>query len=433
MEAALGFILCIVTVVLLVKQWGNNIFAFVIVPPIFALLAGYTVSETSKFIKSGVSSTMSAALIAMFAMTFFSIVSEAGIFTPITNWILKTFGSNSTVAVCLAAAAVTHVAHLDTSGTSTVLVVIPTMLPLFKKLKINPCYLYAIMAMGMGNLNKLPWSSSVALIGSIIGEDPTTIFRMIAPSVAVTTVFNFIAAYFIGKLAARKPFDFEEHGIISAFAQGNVEIQEVAIDKRFILNWLLTIGAFILIFQGDLQSYYVFMLVMVLALAVNYKGVKEWNKAIDRFAPSILRMAMMVFTAGVFVGILTESNMMSAMAESIINIIPTSANNSFGLITTAISYVTDPLFTNDAYYAGVLPLFMTVAESISYPAMSVCVAILLIRDSMQQVSPAQSRPWQMSAMLGVEYIDCMKALLPPLTIQIVLQIIVAVATGAIAI
>ena len=175
------------------------------------------------------------------------------------------------------------------------------------------------------------------------------------------------------------------------------------------------------------------MLVMVLALAVNYKGVKEWNKAIDRFAPSILRMAMMVFTAGVFVGILTESNMMSAMAESIINIIPTSANNSFGLITTAISYVTDPLFTNDAYYAGVLPLFMTVAESISYPAMSVCVAILLIRDSMQQVSPAQSRPWQMSAMLGVEYIDCMKALLPPLTIQIVLQIIVAVATGAIAI
>lgn len=92
-----------------------------------------------------------------------------------------------------------------------------------------------------------------------------------------------------------------------------------------------------------------------------------------------------------------------------------------------------PLFTNDAYYAGVLPLFMTVAESISYPAMSVCVAILLIRDSMQQVSPAQSRPWQMSAMLGVEYIDCMKALLPPLTIQIVLQIIVAVATGAIAI
>ena len=147
MEAALGFILCIVIVVLLVKQWGNNIFAFVIVPPIFALLAGYTVSETSKFIKSGVSSTMSAALIAMFAMTFFSIVSEAGIFTPITNWILKTFGSNSTVAVCLAAAAVTHVAHLDTSGTSTVLVVIPTMLPLFKKLKINPCYLYAIMAM----------------------------------------------------------------------------------------------------------------------------------------------------------------------------------------------------------------------------------------------------------------------------------------------
>ena len=111
------------------------------------------------------------------------------------------------------------------------------------------------MAMGMGNLNKLPWSSSVALIGGIIGEDPTTIFRMIAPSVAVTTVFNFIAAYFIGKLAARKPFDFEEHGIISAFAQGNVEIQEVAIDKRFILNWLLTIGAFILIFQGDLQSY----------------------------------------------------------------------------------------------------------------------------------------------------------------------------------
>lgn len=433
MEAILGFLLCIVIVVLLVKKWGNNIFAFVIVPPIFALLAGYSLKEISKFIKDGVSSTMSAALIALFAMAFFSIMSEAGIFTPITNWILKTFGSNSTVAVCLAAAAVTHVAHLDTSGTSTVLVVIPTMLPLFKKMKINPCYLYAIMAMGMGNLNKLPWSSSVALIGGIVGQDPTTIFRYIAPCVVAATIFNFIAAFFIGKRAAKKPFDFEENGINSAFAQGDVQIQEVKVDARFFINWALTIGSFVLIFKDVIQSYYVFMLAMVLALAVNYKTVKEWNSAIDRFAPGILRMVMMVFTAGVFVGILTKSNMMSEMAKSIINIIPTSASRSFGLITTGISYITDPLFTNDAYYAGVLPLFMTVAESIAYPAMSVCVAILLIRDSMQQVSPAQSRPWQMSAMLGVEYIDCMKALLPPLTLQIILQVVVAVITGAIAV
>jgi CitMHS family citrate-Mg2+:H+ or citrate-Ca2+:H+ symporter len=247
------------------------------------------------------------------------------------------------------------------------------------------------------------------------------------------TIFNFIAAFFIGKRAAKKPFDFEENGINSAFAQGDVQIQEVKVDARFFINWALTIGSFVLIFKDVIQSYYVFMLAMVLALAVNYKTVKEWNSAIDRFAPGILRMVMMVFTAGVFVGILTKSNMMSEMAQSIINIIPTSASRSFGLITTGISYITDPLFTNDAYYAGVLPLFMTVAESIAYPAMSVCVAILLIRDSMQQVSPAQSRPWQMSAMLGVEYIDCMKALLPPLTLQIILQVVVAVITGAIAV
>ena len=155
------------------------------------------------------------------------------------------------------------------------------------------------------------------------------------------TIFNFIAAFFIGKRAAKKPFDFEENGINSAFAQGDVQIQEVKVDARFFINWALTIGSFVLIFMDVIQSYYVFMLAMALALAVNYKTVKEWNSAIDRFAPEILRMVMMVFTAGVFVGILTKSNMMSEMAQSIINIIPTSASRSFGLLCRRAASVHD--------------------------------------------------------------------------------------------
>lgn len=56
--AVLGYAMIALIVILLLTNKANPIMAFIIVPPIIALTAGYSISEINDFIKAGVSSSM---------------------------------------------------------------------------------------------------------------------------------------------------------------------------------------------------------------------------------------------------------------------------------------------------------------------------------------------------------------------------------------
>ena len=69
--AVLGYAMIALIVILLLTNKANPIMAFIIVPPIIALTAGYSISEINDFIKAGVSSSMGTALLAMLSIIFF--------------------------------------------------------------------------------------------------------------------------------------------------------------------------------------------------------------------------------------------------------------------------------------------------------------------------------------------------------------------------
>ena len=52
--AVLGYAMIALIVILLLTNKANPIMAFIIVPPIIALTAGYSISEINDFIKAGV-------------------------------------------------------------------------------------------------------------------------------------------------------------------------------------------------------------------------------------------------------------------------------------------------------------------------------------------------------------------------------------------
>ena len=53
--AVLGYAMIALIVILLLTNKANPIMAFIIVPPIIALTAGYSISEINDFIKAGAS------------------------------------------------------------------------------------------------------------------------------------------------------------------------------------------------------------------------------------------------------------------------------------------------------------------------------------------------------------------------------------------
>ena len=67
--AVLGYTMIALIVILLLTNKANPIMAFIIVPPIIALTAGYSISEINDFIKAGVSSSMGTALLACLLYT----------------------------------------------------------------------------------------------------------------------------------------------------------------------------------------------------------------------------------------------------------------------------------------------------------------------------------------------------------------------------
>ena len=64
-----------------------------------------------------------------------------------------------------------------------------------------------------------------------------------------------------------------------------------------------------------LQPAVAFMLGLVLALLLNYPNVEHQGERVDAHAKAALMMVSILFAAGVFTGILSDSGMLTAMAQ----------------------------------------------------------------------------------------------------------------------
>lgn len=132
MLALIGFTLMIVLMFVLIKEKMAPPLAFILLPIIAAALAGFGVTEISEFIKTGMKTMMSTAILFIFSISYFTLMSDAGLFDPIIDFLIKRTGKSITT-VLIAVLLTTFVAHLDGSGATTFLIVVPAFLPICKK------------------------------------------------------------------------------------------------------------------------------------------------------------------------------------------------------------------------------------------------------------------------------------------------------------
>lgn len=151
-----GFALMIIIVVLLLKGKSAPATVFILAPIIVGFLVGFSPAEMSEYIASGVSGVATTAILFIFAVMFFGVMNDAGVFDRIVSAVLKLVGNN-VLLLMFATVLIAIVGHLDGSGATTLLICIPPLLPIYKKMKVRPIVLLSLTTLTMGVMNIVPW------------------------------------------------------------------------------------------------------------------------------------------------------------------------------------------------------------------------------------------------------------------------------------
>ena len=89
MITALGFTLMLTIVTLILMRRITPLVAFVTLPVIACVMAGFGLGEIGKFITEGLKAVAPTATLFIFAILYFGVMRERGLFAPLVNFLLK--------------------------------------------------------------------------------------------------------------------------------------------------------------------------------------------------------------------------------------------------------------------------------------------------------------------------------------------------------
>ena len=412
----LGFLCIVAIVVTLFKSKTMPSMAFIIFPSILALIliAGgyYSIDEVGKLIKGGFGSTGSTAALFVFSVLFFGIMTDAGMFDVIINKLMKFVGDN-VIGVTVMTAIIALIGHLDGGGASTFLIVVPAMLPVYKKMHMRPSTLLRVAVLAMGVLNLMPWAGPTMRAASVLGIEAGQLWGKLIPVQVFGIVLCLAHAVLAGVQEKKRGAGLhgklaEAAGTVDAAeeAQHQKDENEYARPKLFVFNICLTIAVIAMLVWDKFPSYFPFMLGVAAALLVNYTPIKLQKKMINRHAGPALMMCSTLMGAAVLMGILVygfnangaaaiakpgvemaKTSVVTNMAQIISMVMPAALGQHLPLVIGILSVPLALCFDTDSYFYGMLPVMIAIGASFGVEAYPIAIAMVVCRNCATFISP----------------------------------------------
>ena len=428
MLALLGFLTIVVFLALILTKRVSVIVSLILVPVVFALIGGFW-GEMGGFMLDGVISVVPTGIMLGFAILYFGVMNNAGLFDPLISRVLRAVKGDP-LKVVVGTAVIAMLAHLDGSGASTFLITIPALLPLYIKLGISRIVLAGIVALGAGVMNLLPWGGPTARAASALELDASDIFNPVIPALIAGIVWVLLVSYWIGRKERKRlgiadvQYDFH--------AELSEEDKAMRRPKLFWFNLLLTIITIVALVKVWLPLPIIFMLAFAIAVIINYPKPEDQMEQVRTQAVGMITVVSIIFAAGVFTGILSGTGMITEMANALVSIIPDEVGGMMGVIVALIGMPLSLLFTPDAFYFGVLPVISETAAAYGVaPASIGSAAILGQMTTGFPLSPLTASTFLLIGLAGVELADHQKFVFKWAFGTTIVMTIVAVITGVI--
>lgn len=368
MLTAVGIAIIVAVVGLLLTRRINPIVGLTLVPLVGAVIAGLGPDQIGAFFSSGLLKVMPVAAMFMFAIVFFGVMQDAGLFRPLLRCMLAATRGN-VVAIAIGTALLGMVAHLDGAGATTFLLTIPALLPLYRRLHMNPYLMLMLLALGAGIFNMTPWAGPLGRASVVSGIDVTELWRPLIAIQAIGVVLLVVLAAMLGLRERRR---IRALGPLSAGLSDDAEmVTEDALAvvpdalgsrKLLWLNGAIFAAVMAGLVSGVLPSTYVFMIGLAVALTVNFPNASDQIARIKLHAPNALVMSSIIMAAGAFLGIMDGSGMLKSMANDLTRVLPAALTPHLHLVLGIFGAPMELVLSTDAYYFGLLPVVQEVVS-----------------------------------------------------------------------
>jgi CitMHS family citrate-Mg2+:H+ or citrate-Ca2+:H+ symporter len=406
MLTLLAYSMIIVFMALIMSGRVTALIALIVVPIAFAALGGFG-PQIGPMVIAGIRAIAPTGVLLLFAILYFGLMIDVGLFDPLIRFIVR-LCKGDPMRVVVGSAILALIVSLDGDGSTTYLLCCSAMLPLHRRLGINPLILPCVTMLGNSIMNIAPWGGPTARVMSALHLDVNQVFIPLIPSMLMASLATIAIAWYLGLRERQRlqAISWTPASMETSPLGGQIDLgtgaQARSPRAKMAFNLVLTTALMFMLVMGPLPLALLFMGAFAIAMSVNFPDINDQKQRIASHAASALAVVAVIFAAGVFTGILSGTKMTDAIAQSVIQSIPASAGRYMPLITGFLSAPFTFFLSNDAFYFGVVPILAEAAKGYGI-APEVIARASLLGQPIHQLSPLVAANYVLMGVAGVEF------------------------------
>lgn len=418
-----GFSMVATFMALIMTKRLSPLIALIAVPIAFGLCAGFA-GGLGPMMLDGIRAIAPTAVMLMFAILYFGLMIEVGLFDGTVRALLRIVHGDP-LKIVTGTVVLATVVSLDGDGSTTYMVTTAALLPLYKKMGINPLIMACLIMLSSGVMNLTPWGGPTARAASALQLDPADVFIAVIPGMIAGIAFLLVLAWCFGMAERRRLGYSPERATMYPLASAD----NLRRPRLLWFNVALTSLLLVLLVRGTLPLPVLFMCAFCAAMIVNYPRLEDQKERIAALAPNVLAVVSLIFAAGIFTGILGGTGMIDAMSRGLLAAIPPSLGPYMAPITALVSLPMTFFVSNDAFYFGMLPVL---AESgAHYGVAPIAIACAsLTGQPLHLISPLVPSTYLLVNLSGLEFSEHQKFTLKWAIVTCLVVMLGSMAAGA---